>query len=72
MAEIFQLSGLNINRVSFDYMNIKTNRPKNMALDVGKISFALSYDLPNAIDAIKLMKYQYDKNSNLLKERKVE
>lgn len=72
MAEIFQLSGLNINRVSFDNMNIKTNRPKNMALDVRKISFALSYDLPNAEDAIQLMKCQYDKNSNLLKERKVE
>ena len=67
MAEIFQLSGLNINRVSVDNMKFKTARPKNMALDVGKISFALSYDLPNTVDAIKLMKSQYDKNNNLLK-----
>jgi dTDP-4-dehydrorhamnose reductase len=66
MAEIFQLFGLNINRVSVDDAKFKTDRPKNMALDVRKISFALSYDLPNAVDAIKLMKCQYDKNSNLL------
>jgi dTDP-4-dehydrorhamnose reductase len=66
MAEIFQLFDLNINRVSVDDMEFKTDRPKNMALDVRKISFALSYDLPNAVDAIKLMKCQYDKNSNLL------
>jgi dTDP-4-dehydrorhamnose reductase len=66
MAEIFQLSSSNINRISVDDMEFKSVRPKNMALDVGKISSALSYDFPNVVDAIKLMKYQYDKNSNLL------
>jgi dTDP-4-dehydrorhamnose reductase len=66
MAEIFQLSSSNINRVSVDDMEFKADRPKNMALDVGKISSALSYDFPNVVDAIKLMKCQYDKNSNLL------
>ena len=66
MAEIFQLSDLNINRVSVDSMKFKANRPKNMALDVKKIGLALECNLPSAIDVIKLMKYQYDKNNNLL------
>ena len=66
MAEIFQLSDLNINRVSVDSMKFKANRPKNMTLDVKKIGLALECNLPSAIDVIKLMKYQYDKNNNLL------
>ena len=66
MAKIFQLSDLNINRVSVDSMKFKANRPKNMALNVKKIGLALECNLPSAIDVIKLMKYQYDKNNNLL------
>ena len=66
MSEIFQLSDSIINMVSVDSMKFKADRPKNMALDIGKISSALSYDFPNVEDAIKLMKRQYDKNSNLL------
>jgi dTDP-4-dehydrorhamnose reductase len=60
MAEIFQLSDSNINRVSVDDMEFKASRPKNMALNINKISAALEYDFPNAIDAIKLMKHQYN------------
>ena len=59
MAEIFQLSDSNINRVSVDSMHFKANRPKNMALNIKKISAVLEYDFPSAIDAIKLMKRQY-------------
>lgn len=66
MAEIFQLSDSNVNRASVDDMKFKANRPKNMALSVKKISSALVYDIPNVIDTIKLMKHQYDNNSNLL------
>ncbi len=66
MAETFQLSNENINRVSVDSIEFKANRPKNMALSVKKISSALVYDIPNVIDTIKLMKHQYDNNSNLL------
>jgi len=66
MAEIFQLSDLNINRVSVDSMKFKASRPKNMALDINKISLALDCNLPSAVNAIELMKYQYDKNNNLL------
>jgi dTDP-4-dehydrorhamnose reductase len=66
MAEIFQLSDLNINRVGADSMKFKANRPKNMALNVKKIGLVLECNLPSAIDVIKLMKYQYDKNNNLL------
>ena len=66
MAEIFQLSGSNINRVSVDNMTFKANRPKNMVLDVSKIKLDLKCSLPSAEDSIKLMKCQYDKNINLL------
>jgi dTDP-4-dehydrorhamnose reductase len=60
MAEIFQLSDSNINRVSVDNMEFKASRPKNMALNISKISTALEYDFPNAIDALKLMKRQHN------------
>ncbi|MDC0407648.1 SDR family oxidoreductase [Candidatus Thioglobus sp.] len=57
MAEIFQLSASNINKISIENMNFKAERPKNMALNIDKISKVLEYDFPSAIDAIKLMKY---------------
>jgi len=60
MADIFQLSDSNINRVSVDDMKFNASRPKNMALNINKISTALEYDFPNAIDAIKLIKHQYN------------
>jgi dTDP-4-dehydrorhamnose reductase len=60
MAETFQLSNENINRVSYDSMHFKVNRPKNMALNIKKISAVLKHDFPSAIDAIKLMKRQYN------------
>jgi len=59
MAEIFQLSDSNISRISVDEMNFKAERPKNMALNISKISTALECDFPNVIDALKLMKRQY-------------
>ena len=60
MAETFQLSNENINRVSVDSIDFKANRPKNMALNIKKISAVLKHDFPSAIDAIKLMKRQYN------------
>ena len=60
MAEIFQLSDSNVNRASIDDMKFKANRPKNMALNIKKISAVLKHDFPSAIDAIKLMKRQYN------------
>jgi dTDP-4-dehydrorhamnose reductase len=66
MAKIFHLSDLNINRVSVDSVEFKAKRPKNMALNIKKISLALEYDFPSAIDAIKSMKHQYDNNNHLL------
>jgi len=59
MAEIFQLSDSNINRISVDDMEFKASRPKNMSLNIEKISTALEYDFPSSIDAIELMKCQY-------------
>jgi len=56
MAELFELSDSNINRVSVDNMGFKADRPKNMALNIDKISRSLSYQMPNAIDAILTMK----------------
>ena len=67
IAEIFQLSDLNINRIGVNSAKFKASRPKNMTLNVKKISLALKYALPKAEDAIELMKCQYDKNNNLLK-----
>ncbi len=66
VAETFCLSDSNINKISVEEMKFKANRPKNMALNIEKISFALECDLPSVIDAIKLMKDQYDKNGDLL------
>ena len=60
MATIFDLPINNINKISVDDMNFKANRPKNMALSSKKLSSILEYDLPIAIDAIGLMRDQYD------------
>jgi len=66
VAKVFGLPDSNINRVSVEEMKFKANRPKNMVLNIEKISFALEHDLPSVIDAIKLMKEQHDKNGDLL------
>jgi len=60
VARIFQLSDSNINRTSINDAEFKAHRPKNMTLNVEKISIALKYNLPSSMDVIKLMKYQYD------------
>jgi dTDP-4-dehydrorhamnose reductase len=60
MATIFDLPINNIKKISVDDMNFKANRPKNMALSSKKLSSILEYDLPIAIDAIRLMRDQYD------------
>ena len=60
MAEIFQLSDSNINRVSVDSVDFKASRPKNMALNSDKLSDKLQYDIPSVIDSIVHMKNQYD------------
>jgi len=66
MAETFQLSDSNINRLSVDNMSFKASRPKNMALNVQKISSDLKYDLPSFKDSLRSMKHQYDKKKDLL------
>jgi dTDP-4-dehydrorhamnose reductase len=60
MAEIFQLSDSNINRVSVDSVDFKASRPKNMALNSDKLSDKLQYDIPSAVDSIVNMKNLYD------------
>jgi dTDP-4-dehydrorhamnose reductase len=60
MAKVFNLSISNIKKISIEDMNFKANRPKNMALNSNKLSSILAQDLPIVIDAIKLMKDQYD------------
>ncbi len=62
MCEIFNLSSLNITSASVDIMNFKASRPKNMALDVTKISSDLEYNLPSVVDSIQSMKGQYIKH----------
>lgn len=66
MAKIFQLSCTNINRVSVDKMTFKAIRPKNMALNVKKISSDLKYNLASVEDSLKSLKHQYDKKKDLL------
>ena len=72
MAKIFHFSGSNINKVSVKEVDLKAERPKNMALDIEKIDSTMEYDFPNVADAIELMKHQYDNNnqSNLKKYEK--
>ena len=64
MAEIFQLSYVNINSVSVDTARLKARRPKNMALNSDKLSKKLQYNIPSAIDAIVYMKNKYDSKLN--------
>ena len=66
MAKVFRLSVSNINSVSVESMNFQAERPKNMALDSGKLADKFKCSIPSALDSIKLMKRQYDKNNNLL------
>jgi dTDP-4-dehydrorhamnose reductase len=70
VAEIFCLPDSNINKISVEGVKFKANRPKNMALNIEKISFALGCDFPSIIDAIKLMKDQHNKNGDLLNYKK--
>ena len=58
VCEIFDLSSSNIS-VSVDTMNFKATRPKNMGLDVSKITSDLVYNLPSVIDSVKSMNKQY-------------
>ncbi len=64
MAKIFNLPSLNINKVSVNSADFKAKRPKNMTLNIEKISLALEYDFPSAIDAIKSMKRQYNNENH--------
>jgi dTDP-4-dehydrorhamnose reductase len=64
MAKVFNLSNLNINRVSVEKMNFKAHRPKNMDLNVQKLALALEYEIPDVIEGIEMIKLQYDKNNN--------
>jgi len=66
MAKIFQLSDASISKVSVDSITFKASRPKNMALNIEKISSIVDCNFPSVIDAIRLMKSQYDNNNNLL------
>ena len=60
IAKIFNFSIDNIKKISVDNVNLKASRPKNIALNSKKLSLILGCDFPVALDAIKLMKVQYD------------
>ena len=62
IADIFNLSTNNINKVSIDDFNLKARRAKNMALDSSKLQTILEHDPPSVEDGIKLMKIQFDTN----------
>jgi len=58
MAEIFQLDSSNINKTSVNSVDFMAPRPKQMALNIDKISNDLKHVFPSAVDAIKLLKHQ--------------
>ena len=62
MADIFKLSASNINQISICDVVFKANRPKNMALEVHKISSALDINLPSVNDSIRSIKLKHDNN----------
>ncbi len=64
MAELFQVSEAKIKKVSLNEKTFKARRPKNMALNTNKLSSILKCDLPCVLDAIALMKQQFDQHSN--------
>jgi dTDP-4-dehydrorhamnose reductase len=66
MSQIFQLPNSNLNKVTLDNIKLNASRPKNMALDIKKISISLDHVFPAAIDSIKLMKFQYDNEDKLI------
>jgi len=66
MAKTFHLSSLNVNRISVEAMDFKAMRPKNLSLNVNKISTALNYDFPTVAGSIGSMKTRYDKKNTSL------
>tara|TARA_B100000989_G_C19526544_1_gene467203 strand:- start:1815 stop:2708 length:894 start_codon:yes stop_codon:yes gene_type:complete len=64
VCEVFNLSSSEISRVSVNTMNFKAKRPKNMGLDVSKLTNDLMYNLPNIIDSIKSMESHYKEVKN--------
>jgi dTDP-4-dehydrorhamnose reductase len=69
MADIFEFANFNIKKTSIDNFDLKANRPKNMAMDVSKISKELDIVLPSFEDSIRLMKSQYDNNINIFNQK---
>ncbi|MBT5078756.1 MAG: SDR family oxidoreductase [Candidatus Marinimicrobia bacterium] len=59
MANIFNFSNANINKISIDNMNFIANRPKNMALSSTKLDSIIKFRLPLAKDAIRIMKSEH-------------
>jgi dTDP-4-dehydrorhamnose reductase len=66
MAEIFELSDLNINKIGVESIKFKAGRPKNMALSSVKLESKLNFMSSSFVYSIELMKAQYDKNSERL------
>jgi len=60
VAEIFQLPDLTINKISVNVVSFMAERPRNMALDSGKLSKELKHDAPSIVDVITRLKRQYD------------
>jgi len=62
VAEIFGLPAYKIAKVRLKDVNLRADRPKNLALDSAKIVNVLGHQLPSVDEAINLMKKQHDMN----------
>lgn len=60
MARHFSLPDRWLCPVSVEKSGLIARRPKNMALDSGKMARLLDYQIPGVSEGIKLMKMQYD------------
>jgi dTDP-4-dehydrorhamnose reductase len=67
ISKSFNLTDSTINEISVNEMQFKAMRPKNMALNIKKITKALDFQMPSTLDCINIMKQQYEKNNNLLR-----
>jgi dTDP-4-dehydrorhamnose reductase len=69
IAGIFSLKGSNIIKSSIKKSDLVADRPKNMSLDSVKLSMAINMEMPSPIQAIQLLKEQYNSRVGFLNKK---
>jgi dTDP-4-dehydrorhamnose reductase len=67
MARIFNFSNENIKKTCLEDMHFLAKRSKNMALSSVKLSSALGFNMPSAIESIKILKNEFDFTTKIKK-----